>query len=978
MSYFAENYSRLSYPLALDTDAVGFRYAQVGAVHAVAAHFSLSNEPAVVSLPTGSGKTAILLASAYALRATRVLILTPSRLVREQIAEEVSTLRTLKRITALDEGVIPPSVISNSKRVNSQAEWEEFRDYDVVVSTVHAISPAYKEVPEPPPDLFDLILVDEAHHSAASTWRSALLHFSNAKQLLLTATPYRQDRKEIEARLIYTYDLSRAADDGVFGRINFQPVEDTGSDNSDAAIARAAEARFRADRAAGYDHCLMVRTDSLKRAAELAELYDRITALRLSVIDSSKSLRTAKKVIDHLREGRIDGIICVNMLGEGFDFPQLKIAAIHAPHRSLAVTLQFIGRFARTSGRGLGPATFLAVPSEIELETEKLYDTNAVWQEMVQNLSQSRIAREVRIRETISTFDDIEAVDPRIADFPLHSLEPYFHVKLYRVNGRVGASRDFEFLDDMEVIYSAASDELRTILTITQEVKKPRWTISDKVVDRRHDLHIIYQTQDEKYLFICTTRRTAGLYAAVEEALADVRPKPLSLGVLNGALNDLTDPEFFNVGMRNRASGNSAESYRILAGSGADQVITRSDARLYHRGHLFGRGKEGSATVTIGLSSASKIWSNQSGKLSELIDWCESLSVRIDSGRKPVLNSGLDYLSAGQEVDTLPEGVVAARWDLSTYQNPPLLKHGSNGSEWGTTQLLDYDLTVQSEGEEAGKVVIEGRHASGAVWRVLFDLAGDRFFLADDEETDGLLVVWENDANSLIDYLNEFMPELYTFELGILKGNLYVTPPKLDEEEARFDSRQIEPVDWEACSVDISKEFGEADGDRVSIHSFLSALFADRSYEVVFYDHGSGEIADFITVEKNGEGLLIDFIHCKGASGFKSGHRVGDLYEVTGQVIKSTFWARKDRMLGHVKRRVRGRSGAHTFVRGSLGSLEECLTSTPSSLIRFRVTAVQPGLKRSGLPVRLQAILAAADNYARSGQLEPLRILSSD
>lgn len=42
-------------------------------------------------------------------------------------------------------------------------------------------------------------------------------------------------------------------------------------------------------------------------------------------------------------------MICVDMLGEGFDFPNLKIAAIHEPHKSLASTLQFIGRFARTN-----------------------------------------------------------------------------------------------------------------------------------------------------------------------------------------------------------------------------------------------------------------------------------------------------------------------------------------------------------------------------------------------------------------------------------------------------------------------------------------------------------------------------------------------------------------------------------------------------------------------------------------------------
>lgn len=58
------------------------------------------------------------------------------------------------------------------------------------------------------------------------------------------------------------------------------------------------------------------------------------------------SSKTVYKIIDTLREKELDGIICVDMLGEGFDFPNLKIAAIHDPHKSLANTLQFIGRFA--------------------------------------------------------------------------------------------------------------------------------------------------------------------------------------------------------------------------------------------------------------------------------------------------------------------------------------------------------------------------------------------------------------------------------------------------------------------------------------------------------------------------------------------------------------------------------------------------------------------------------------------------------
>ena len=57
------------------------------------------------------------------------------------------------------------------------------------------------------------------------------------------------------------------------------------------------------------------------------------------------------------------------MLGEGYDFPNLKIAAVHATHKSLASTLQFIGRFARTNAEKIGKAKFIAVNDE-ELEIE--------------------------------------------------------------------------------------------------------------------------------------------------------------------------------------------------------------------------------------------------------------------------------------------------------------------------------------------------------------------------------------------------------------------------------------------------------------------------------------------------------------------------------------------------------------------------------------------------------------------------------
>ena len=116
MSYFSDHYSFFRYPLQVG-DSPGFRLAQLGAIHAAAAHFVNRSEPGIVTMPTGSGKTAVLIAAAFVLRATRVLIVAPSRLVREQIAEEVASLKTLRDAGALGADVQGPRVFSTKRRV---------------------------------------------------------------------------------------------------------------------------------------------------------------------------------------------------------------------------------------------------------------------------------------------------------------------------------------------------------------------------------------------------------------------------------------------------------------------------------------------------------------------------------------------------------------------------------------------------------------------------------------------------------------------------------------------------------------------------------------------------------------------------------------------------------------------------------------------------------------------------------------------
>jgi len=100
MSYFGVLYDNVRFPRDA-MDKPGLRRGQLGALHAIASHFTVSSTPALVAMPTGSGKTAVFILAPFLLRSSRVLVITPSRLVRYQVAEQFSTLHIPKASGAL-------------------------------------------------------------------------------------------------------------------------------------------------------------------------------------------------------------------------------------------------------------------------------------------------------------------------------------------------------------------------------------------------------------------------------------------------------------------------------------------------------------------------------------------------------------------------------------------------------------------------------------------------------------------------------------------------------------------------------------------------------------------------------------------------------------------------------------------------------------------------------------------------------------
>lgn len=223
MSYFSDLYGLVNYPIASEHSR-GLRNAQIGAIHAIASHSTLEPvDAAVIVMPTGSGKTTVLMLAPYVLQKTKVLIVTPSAMVRGQIVEEYKQLKTLKHIGVFHEDVKPP-IVYEAEHLFNLGQIDNISCADVVVAS-HQVAASISE--SELKNLFDYVIIDEAHHVPAATWQKIINDMKHAASLLVTATPFRLDKKEIQGTHIYNYPLSKAYHDGIFGAISFIPIDET-------------------------------------------------------------------------------------------------------------------------------------------------------------------------------------------------------------------------------------------------------------------------------------------------------------------------------------------------------------------------------------------------------------------------------------------------------------------------------------------------------------------------------------------------------------------------------------------------------------------------------------------------------------------------------------------------------------------------------------------------------------------------------
>ncbi|TJX68950.1 DEAD/DEAH box helicase [Soehngenia saccharolytica] len=960
-SYFSKNYRKIEYPKA-DGMNSGLRNAQLGAIHSISSFFTLNKaKAAIVVMPTGSGKTTVLMMTPYVLESNKVLVITPSKLVRSQVSEEFSTLKILIKVNVFSDRINKPRVFE-MKSLYKEDHDNQIENSDVIVATPQvglSLSRA-----ENIRNKFDLVLIDEAHHVPAKTWTEILENVNEAKHVLFTATPFRMDNKRIRGDFVYNYPLSQAYKDGIFGEIQYIPISN--AQNKDYLIAKKAESIFLLDREKGYEHFLMVRASSKDRAKKLQGLYNSETILNLQRIDSSMSSKTVHKIIDQLRSKELDGIICVDMLGEGFDFPNLKIAAIHDPHKSLANTLQFIGRFARTNADNIDVAKFIAMnDEELVIENKALYKSDAIWQEIIIDLSENKINSEEIEKEYIGEFlaDNNNQIDPDM-DLSLHTIRPNCHAKLYKVTG---FDIHGNFPEICNIDYGPfLNSEDNTIVAIGKDYANPKWYTGNNVKDEENILFIVHYQKQTGILFIYSQVKSEFIYDQIVKSFSDSYEK-IPKHEMHRVLGNLKEFEIFNSGMQNRFN-ESGESYRISAGSDVSQAIDPSTGRLYSAGHVFCKATQEEQQVTIGYSSGSKIWSSAYANLKDFVSWCDLNGVKIFNSEMVVkTNTNFDFLSIPKKLEEYPQNIYFADFSGESYTNPSLV-YDNTGSKLGIitdleikiTNIEKDTITTQASIDEIGQSLICDK---------------DGNYLSVEEK---ILIFEGRQKIGLSSYLSNYPLIFRTTDDVMIQGNEI---SEGDPKAIVFTNDNIVTIPWkEKFKTDVSIEIRTTETSKIgkSIHETLKELLSENvELDYIIYDHSSGEMADFITIQSKEMEYEVIFYHVKAMSAKNYNSSIGDIYEVVGQAIKSTIWL-KTKSIFLQKIRDRRKSDHCKFIKGEYEKFLEDMKKQ-DKVLRGKIIAVQPSIcKNMDMPDKIQEVLAATNYYIRnSGKFKSFEIWGS-
>jgi len=301
--------------------------------------FRLGAQAPLLVLPTGGGKTIVFteITRSAAEKGNRVLILVHRRELINQASSKLA-------MVGLDHGII--------------AAGQPSTDHPVQVASVQTIVRRLGSLDWQP----SLIIVDEAHHAVAGSWRKVTDYWSSAFRLGVTATPCRLDGRGLSASfdqlvpgptvhdLIFLGFLS---DSRVYAPPVVADLSGIRKRAGDYAIDQAAEAMDQptvTGDAVGHYQKLAAGLQAIAFCCNIRHATSICNAFNAAGISADLLLGETKDrddVVNRFGNGTTQILVTVDVVSEGFDVPAASCAILLRPTQSLSLYLQQVGRVLR-------------------------------------------------------------------------------------------------------------------------------------------------------------------------------------------------------------------------------------------------------------------------------------------------------------------------------------------------------------------------------------------------------------------------------------------------------------------------------------------------------------------------------------------------------------------------------------------------------------------------------------------------------
>jgi len=318
---------------------------QLKAVDECRKAFRDKNRRVLLVAPTGSGKTVMFahIAQQSSRLGNRVVICAHREELLDQISETLTKFEVAHGFVASTRKTIEQGLVTVAS-------------VQTLVNRLDTINPA-------------LIVLDEAHHAVAGSWRKIINAYPKAKLLGVTATPERLDGsglgdifeemvlgpqvkelQEIERLSTVKYFCPHTVDPDALAKRHGDYVTGDAAElmmptgNIGKVTGKAIEEY--AKRADG--HRAVVFCVNILHAQRVAAQFCE-AGYRWAFLDSTLTEEARKQIVADFKSGVLQGVSSCDIISEGFNLPEASVAILLRPTKSLALYMQQVGRVLRVA-----------------------------------------------------------------------------------------------------------------------------------------------------------------------------------------------------------------------------------------------------------------------------------------------------------------------------------------------------------------------------------------------------------------------------------------------------------------------------------------------------------------------------------------------------------------------------------------------------------------------------------------------------